>query len=53
MTLIEKVILWPGDALARAIGLTDDGHLFRLFINLGVWGKLGAMIAVYAVEWGV
>lgn len=43
-----KFILWPGDAAARAIGLTspDSRFLFRLFVNLAVYGKLGVLIAL-------
>ena len=40
--------LWPGDAAARALGITrpDSRMLFRLFVNLAIYGKLGVLIAL-------
>ena len=46
--LVVRFALWPGDAAARALGITspDSRMLFRLFVNLAVYGKLGVLIAL-------
>ena len=46
--LVARFALWPGDAAARALGITspDSRMLFRLFVNLAVYGKLGVLIAL-------
>ena len=45
---IAKAFLWPGDAAARVLGIPSrDGRmLFRLFVNLALYGKLGALLAL-------
>lgn len=56
MTLLGNAILWPGDALCNLFGYreeTESKHLLRLFLNLGIWCKVGAIIAVSWVDWGV
>ena len=46
--LVARFALWPGDAAARALGITspDSRMLFRLFVNLAVYGQLGVLIAL-------
>ena len=46
--LLARFVLWPGDSAARALGITrpDSRMLFRLFVNLAVYGKLGVLIAL-------
>ena len=56
MTTLERTILWPGDALCNLFGIRDENdskHLLRLFFNLAIWSKVGAVIAVYWVDWGL
>ena len=45
---VARFALWPGDAAARALGIIspDSRMLFRLFVNLAVYGKLGVLIAL-------
>lgn len=55
MSIIANAILWPGEAISSIIGFheeNDSKHLLRLFINLAIWSKVGAIIAIYAVDWG-
>lgn len=55
MTRLGTALLWPGDVLCNLVGVTEEGdskHLLRLFFNLAIWSKVGAMIAVYWVDWG-
>ena len=46
--LVAKFVLRPGDAAARALGIIspDSRMLFRLFLNLAFYGKLGVLIAL-------
>lgn len=56
MGRIGTVLLWPGEMLCALVGVTDENdskHLLRLFFNLAIWSKVGAMIAVYWVDWGL
>ncbi|MEM9060621.1 MAG: hypothetical protein AAGD13_09180 [Pseudomonadota bacterium] len=56
MSKFETAVLWPGEMLCRLVGVTEDNdskHLLRLFFNLTIWSKMGAMIAVYWVDWGI
>ena len=55
MNTLSRWFLWPGDALCTVVGLreeNDSRHLLRLCFNLAVWSKVGAVIAVYWVDWG-
>lgn len=55
MTALGNAILWPGEKLCTLVGMdqeTDSKHLLRLFFNLTIWSKVGAMIAIYWVDWG-
>ncbi|MEO1493889.1 MAG: hypothetical protein AAFV19_17185 [Pseudomonadota bacterium] len=56
MRYLGTALLWPGDVLCSLVGVTgesDSKHLLRLFFNLAVWSKIGAMIAVSWVDWGL
>lgn len=56
MTALGHAFLWPGEALANLVGVrkeSDSKHLLRLFFNLAIWSKIGAMIAIYWVDWGL
>lgn len=56
MTALGTALLWPGEKLCMLLGVREDNdskHLLRLFFNLTIWSKVGAMIAVYWVDWGL
>lgn len=45
---IARILLWPGDAAARVLGIDEpDGYmLFRMFVNLTVYGKVGILMGL-------
>jgi hypothetical protein len=56
MRAVGTAFLWPGEALCNLVGVTEEGdskHLLRMFFNLAIWSKVGAMIAVYWVDLGL
>lgn len=56
MTGLANAFLWPGEVLCNLVGVgeeNDSRYLLRMFFNLGVWSKVGVMIAVYWVDWGL
>lgn len=56
MSAVGTAFLWPGEALCNLFGVTEENdskHLLRLFFNLAIWSKVGAMIAVYWVDLGL
>ena len=53
---VGKAFLWPGEALCNLFGVREEGdskYLLRMFFNLTIWSKIGVMIAIYAVDWGI
>ena len=48
MNSIANALLWPGDVAAGALNITDpDGRmLFRMFVNVSVYGKLAVLVAL-------
>lgn len=56
MARIGAALLWPGEVLCALVGVneeSDSKHLLRLFFNLAIWSKVGAMIAIYWVDSGL
>lgn len=43
-----KLLLWPGNALGKRLGIADPESrmLFRMFINLTVYGKVSVLIVL-------
>ena len=56
MNALMNAFLWPGDVLCNLVGVREEGdsrQLLRMFFNLGIWSKVGALIAIYWVDWGL
>ena len=56
MTALGHAFLWPGEILCTLMGLRDENdskYLLRMFLNLAIWSKVGVLIAIYWVDWGL
>lgn len=43
---IARLFLWPGEAAGQFLGINDPDSrmLFRMFVNLSVYGKIAVLI---------
>ena len=49
MSIVLKILFWPGDFILRKIGVSvdEDSGIFRSFINASVWGIVTLPIALH------